>query len=227
MLTKHIKALKPAKVLDVGCGCGSFTAKIAPYCKHITAIDSSQPLIDRCQKENQLPNVDFVCMDAGNIKYSENSFGLVLERASLHHILEWRAVLDEMTRVSSKYVCIEEPIDDPRSEEKRNTIAAQNLFLELQKEIGYPHYKHHAPEALLEYFISRGMEYESRIVKSDQSIDFVEYFEQFDRFAEKSQRKEYWLARLAGLKKEMKGGKLSENDALFIFAVKPKTSKDS
>lgn len=221
MLIKYIEKLKPVKVLDVGCGCGSFTAKIAPYCEHITAIDSSQPLIDRCKKENQLPNVDFVCMDARKIEYSENSFDLVLERASLHHILEWRAVLNEMTRVSSKYVCIEEPIDDPRNEEKRNTIAAQDLFLELQKEIGYSHYKHHAPEVLLEYFTSRGMEYESRIVKSDQSIDFVEYFEQFDRFAEKSQRKEYWLERLAGLKKELKGGKLSENDTLFIFAVKP------
>lgn len=206
--------------MDVGCGCGSFTAKIAPYCGHITAIDSSRPLIDRCKRENQLSNVDFVCMDAGNIKYPENSFDLVLERASLHHILEWRAVLNEMVRVSLKHICIEEPIDDPRSEEKRNTIAAQDLFLELQKETGYPHYKHHAPEVLLEYFTSRGMKYESRIIKTDQSIDFVEYFEQFDRFAEKSQRKEYWLARLDGLKKELKGGKLSENDALFIFAVK-------
>ncbi|MHB8156317.1 MAG: class I SAM-dependent methyltransferase [Desulfocucumaceae bacterium] len=222
MLIKHIKKIKPENVLDVGCGCGSFTVKIAPYCKHITAIDSSQPLIDRCKKENQLPNVDFVRMDAGNIEYPDNSFDLVLERASLHHILEWRAVLDEMTRFSSKDVCIEEPIDDPRNEEKRNTIAAQDLFLELQKEIGYPHYKHHAPEALLEYFTLRGMEYESQIVMSDQSIEFVEYFAQFELFAEKSQRKEYWLERLAGLKNELKGGKLSENDTLFVFAVKPR-----
>lgn len=220
MLIKYVKKLKPEKVLDVGCGCGSFTAKIAPYCKHITAIDSSQSLIDRCKKENQLTNVDFICMDARDIVYPENSFDLVLERASLHHILEWRAVLNEMTRVSLKYVCIEEPIDDPRNEEKRNTIAAQNLFLELQKEIGYPHYKHHAPEALREYFTSRRVEYESQIVKSDQSIEFVEYFAQFELFAEKSKRKEYWLERLAGLKKELKGGKLSENDTLFVFAVK-------
>jgi ubiquinone/menaquinone biosynthesis C-methylase UbiE len=222
MLKKYIEKLKPTKVLDTGCGCGSFTAKIAPYCGHITAIDSSQPLIDRCKKENQLSNVDFVCMDAGNIEYPENSFDLVLERASLHHIMEWRAVLDEMTRVSAKHICIEEPIDDPRSEEKRNTIAAQNLFLELQKEISYQHYMHHAPEALREYFTSRGMEYESQIVKSDKSIGFVEYFAQFDRFAEKSKRKEYWLERLAGLKKELKGGKLSENDTLFVISVKPR-----
>ena len=221
MLIKYIEKLKPVKILDVGCGCGSFTAKIAPYCGHITPIDSSQPLIDRCKKENQLSNVDYACMDARDIKYPENSFDLVLERASLHHILDWRTVLSEMVRVSSKHICIEEPIDDPSSEEKRNVIAAQSLFLEVQNETGYLHYKHLEPAVLKEYFTSRGMKYESQMVKTDQSIDFDEYFAQYDRFAEKSKRKEYWLERLAGLKKELKGGKLSQSDTLFVFAVQP------
>jgi ubiquinone/menaquinone biosynthesis C-methylase UbiE len=220
MLIKYSETIKPAKVLDMGCGCGSFTAKLAPYCGHITAIDSSQPLIDRCKRENQNTNIDFVCMDGKNIKYPDNSFELVLERASLHHIFEWQDVLNEMLRVSAKHICIEEPVDDPRSKEKRNTIKAQNLFLELQKEIGYPHLKHHGPAALQGYFTDRGIKHESHLVETDQTIDFDEYFAQFVNFAGKSRRKEYWTGRLESLKNELKGAALCENDSIFIFALK-------
>ncbi len=211
-----IALLKPEHVLDVGCGCGSFTAELSPHCGEITAIDSSTALIDLCKNENQKPNITYVCMDARNIAYPDAGFDLVLERDCLHHILEWEKVLDEMMRLSSKYVLIEEPIDDPRSDAKRNTMRAQRLYLEVQKEVGFSHYPHIPLNTILGYFKQRGWDVETKVIKSDQPVDFGQFFSAFGKFAEKSNRKEYWYDRLDRLKHELKGKTLCEEDEVFI-----------
>jgi SAM-dependent methyltransferase len=216
----RVVLLRPGRVLDVGCGCGSYTAKLAPYCSKISAIDSSAPLIERCKRENHRPNVTYVCMDARNVGYLDASFDLVLERACLHHILEWEKVLDEMIRLSSKYILIEEPIHVPRSEEKRNTMYAQQLFLEVQNEVGYAHYQYIEWASLIAYFKRRNMKIETEIIKSDELVDFDQFFNSFGDFAGKSTRKEYWFSRLNRLKQELDGKKLCEEDIVFISAKK-------
>jgi len=217
---ERVSLVRPDNVLDVGCGCGSSTAKLSPFCGKITAIDFSSELIDRCKRENQRPNITYQCMDGRNIHYSDGSFDMVVEQYSLHHVLEWEKVLNEMIRVSSKHVLVEEPIDDPRTEEKRNSIRAQQLYLEVQKEVGYSHYRYLALDSLVQYFKSKKISIETQITKSDRFIDFDEYFDHFDVFAEKSKRKEYWYSRLDTLRKELAGKKLCDDDILFIAAKK-------
>ena len=39
MILEKIPELKPHKVLDLGCGCGSYTARLSSYCREITAVD--------------------------------------------------------------------------------------------------------------------------------------------------------------------------------------------
>lgn len=219
-IMERVPLLKPKHVLDVGCGCGSFSVKLSPCCGKITAIDFSQELINRCKKENPGPNITYLCMDGREIRFPDESFDLVLERSSLHHVLKWEKVLDEMIRVSSKYVLIEEPIDDPRSEEKRNTIYAQKLYLEVQKEVGYSHYKYIKLDSSIQYFKRRNIAIETQIIKSDEPIDFDDYFSSFGVFAEKSKRKEYWFNRLESLRAELTGKKLCQDDCVFIEAVK-------
>lgn len=155
-IIERVSLLKPEHVLDVGCGCGSFTAELSPHCDKIIAIDSSSALIDRCKSENQKPNITYTCMDARSMIFPDDGFDLVFERASLHHILKWDGVLDEMMRLSSKYVLIEEPIDDPRSDAKRNAIRAQRFYLEVQKDAGFTHYPHLPLNSLLGYFRQKG-----------------------------------------------------------------------
>lgn len=219
-ILERIVLLKPDNILDVGCGCGGFTAKLSPHCREITAIDSSQALIDRCKRESQRPNISYLCMDGKNIRYGDNSYDLVAERLTLHHILEWEKALDEMIRVSSKYVLVEEPIDDPRNEEKRNAIRAQELNLELQNEVGYSHYKYLPLSSLIGYFRKRNISIETEIVRSDKLIEFDKFFSSFGDFAEKSSRKEYWLDRLESLRRELNGKKFCEEDIVFIAAQK-------
>jgi len=219
-ILEKVASLKPNNVLDVGCGCGSFTAELSPYCGKIKAIDFSKGLIDRCKKQSQKPNITYLCMDAREILFSDNSFDLVLERESLHHVSVWEKALDEMIRVSSEYVLIEEPIDDPRNEAKRNTIRAQQLFLEVQNEVGYAHHRHIPKESLTRYFKRRNIPIETRIIKSDLLLDFDECFSSFGFFAEKSRRKKYWTERLETLRKELGCKKLCEEDVFFICAFK-------
>jgi ubiquinone/menaquinone biosynthesis C-methylase UbiE len=220
-LLSKVASLKPDSVLDVGCGCGSFTAQIATYCRKITAIDSSQPLIDRCKKENGKPNIIYVRMDGRQLQFDDNSFELVLERATLHHVREWQKVLDEMIRVSSKHVLVEEPLDDPRSVEKKNSMLGRQLYLEIQGEVGYPHYNYIPLDSLTGYFRERSIPIEMEVIKSDEPVDFDKFFSSFGDFAEKSNRKQYWLDRLESLRQELGGKMLCEEDIVFISALKP------
>ncbi len=217
LLLDKLKSLKPIKVLDIGCGYGEFTKQMANYCIHITAIDISKPLIERCKKENSAPNAEYLCMDGRNTSFSDKSFECVYERASLHHMKRWEEALNEMFRISYKYVLVTEPLDDTRSQEKQNLNEAQDLYLELQHEVGFEHYNHLKKETLLDYFISRGIKYECTIDSFDDIIEFDEYFNMFEYFADKTRRKNYWMSRLNEFRMKLNGGKLCANDVINIY----------
>jgi SAM-dependent methyltransferase len=219
-ILERIPLIKPDNVLEIGCGCGSFTSQLAPYCGKITAIDLSKELIDRCCRENPKPNVTYVCMDARNVGYPDAGFDLVCERDTLHHILEWERVLNEMVRLSSKHIWIEEPLDDPRNEAKRNAMQLQRFYLELQKEVGYSHHPHIDLSLLLGYFRDKRLDFETKITKSDQPVDFDQYVGTFGNFADKSKRKAYWYDRLERLRQGFKNKTLCEEDVVFISARK-------
>ena len=219
-ILESVALLRPDRLLDVGCGCGCFTVKLSPHCREITAIDISRALIDRCKRESSRPNIDFLCMDGRNIRYPDSSFDLVVGRTVLHHIQEWEEALAEIVRVSSKHILVEEPIDDLRTEEKRNAMRARHLLLALQNEAGYSHHDYLPADSLIEYFRKREMPVESEIIRSDKLVDFDQFFNSFDEFAEKSSRKEHWLDRLDSFRRELDGGKLCEEDILFIAARK-------
>ena len=221
LLFSKVALLKPESVLDVGCGCGAFSIRLSPYCGKITAVDCSQALIDRCRRENGKPNIDYTCMDGRDLRFPDNSFDLVLERATLHHVLEWQKVLDEIVRVSAKHILVEEPLDDPRSEEKKNTMLAQRLYLEIQREVGYSHYNYLSLNSLTGYHRERSIPIEIEVIKSDEPVDFEKFFASFGDFAEKSNRKQYWLDRLESLRQDLGGKMLCEEDIVFISAVKP------
>ena len=219
-ILERVASIRPDRLLDVGCGCGGFTVRLSPHCREITAIDSSQALIDRCKEENARANITYVCMDGRDIRHTNSSFDLVAERMALHHIREWEEALSEMIRVSSKHLLIEEPIDDARSEEKRNARSARELFLALENQVGHSHYEYLPEDTLTQYFHRREISIESEIIKSDKLVDFDQFFSSFGDFAEKSSRKEYWLDRLESFKRELDGRKLCEEDIVFIAARK-------
>lgn len=217
MILEKLQLIRPQKLLDIGCGCGEFTKEISSYCKHITAIDVLERLIERCIKENNIPNIEYLCRDGRDTGFPDKSFDCVLERASLHHMKSWDKQIDEMLRLSYKYVLVIEPLDDKRSLEKRNLNDAQNLYLEVQHDAGYEHYNHIKKEVLLEYFKERGVKYECVIEKYDDVIEFDKYFSMYENFANKTARKDYWMNRLNEFKLKLNGGMLCANDVINIY----------
>lgn len=220
MMLERIEKLHPAKALDVGCGCGSFTAQASSHCKSIIGIDNSARLIERCNTENSQLNASYACMDARKLGFDDRSFDLVYERASLHHIFDWQRALIEMMRVSSKHVLVWEPLDDTRSEAKRNSLYGQSIFLEIQKAAGIEHYRHIPLESLVGYFEDRSIPIEVKIARTDELLDNDYFFDSIDIFIEKTDRPDYWRDRLAAVKRELEGKDLCDWDSVMISAGK-------
>ncbi|MBD3382281.1 MAG: methyltransferase domain-containing protein [candidate division Zixibacteria bacterium] len=220
MIKDIVAKIHPQMVLDVGCKHGAFTKKLAEYCGKITAIDISCDAIDQARRENISDNISYFCMNALDLRFPDEYFDLVYERISLHHIKKWRDVIDEMVRVSQKYILIEEPLEDPRSQEKKNTIEAQKLYLEIQQEVGYAHYPYVDTDAMENHLKGRGLKVETRIYRTDELTTFDEFFEYYESFVVKTERRSYWRDRLKALRNKFDGQELAINDIFFAYAEK-------
>jgi ubiquinone/menaquinone biosynthesis C-methylase UbiE len=105
------------KVIDIGCGNGIFTRKVAGKYNSIVSIDINKKrienLITYC-KENGIKNVIVKEMDAKRIEYQDNEFDLAIFYRSLDHISEYHSTLKEAYRVLKKGGVIDINVADTR-----------------------------------------------------------------------------------------------------------------
>jgi len=101
-IQKHISIETETTLLDVGCGNGFFTTHFNQICNTI-GIDSSKKMIELN------PNKNVSVMDARKIEYPNDTFDIVFCHALLHHVVERDKVIQEMKRVSKRFVIILEP----------------------------------------------------------------------------------------------------------------------
>jgi len=97
---------RPKKVLDVGCGCGSFVREARKERVKAVGIDFAEWAI-----ENALEGAErWVSVgDARDIPYPDDSFDFVLSTDLLEHIYleDVDQVIDELHRVSSKWLFLQ------------------------------------------------------------------------------------------------------------------------
>jgi len=93
---------KKTRLLDVGCGNGFFSYYFDQICD-TTGVDFSQKMLAK----NPIPQK--LLMDAGHLSFQDFAFDVVFCHALLHHVDDLDLVLQEMRRVSRKYVVILEP----------------------------------------------------------------------------------------------------------------------
>jgi ubiquinone/menaquinone biosynthesis C-methylase UbiE len=89
-------------VLDVTRGPGLVSCEFAKIVGHVAGIDLPPAMIEqakRLQKEKDLRNIDWRIGDVYDLPFEDNSFSLVLTRYSLHHMINPKAVIKEMSRV--------------------------------------------------------------------------------------------------------------------------------
>ena len=78
------------RILDLGCGTGHLTAKIAEAGAHVLGVDRSPEMIR--QAKERYPSLRFEVMDAREIALNEN-FDAVFSNATLHWINEPKRVI--------------------------------------------------------------------------------------------------------------------------------------
>ncbi|MCJ1454341.1 hypothetical protein MMC28_004694 [Mycoblastus sanguinarius] len=88
------------KILDLGCGDGSLTAKIGSQCSHVIGLDASSNLIEAARNTyGGVPNLTWHVQDCRYLEKSEGikdgQFNKVFSNAALHWILR-----DPTTRIS-------------------------------------------------------------------------------------------------------------------------------
>lgn len=101
-IRKIIPIKKETTLLDVGCGNGFFSYWWDKICD-TTAVDYSETMI----KLN--PIAKRYLMSAEKLDFPDNSFDIVFCNALLHHVENMDKVIDEMRRVSRKYIILLEP----------------------------------------------------------------------------------------------------------------------
>jgi len=102
VLRRYINLTQQTRLLDVGCGNGFFTFYFDKICDAYG--------VDYSEKMLQInPVKKTFLMDANDLKFEDNSFDVVFCQALLHHVDNIDKVIQEMRRVSKKYIVILEP----------------------------------------------------------------------------------------------------------------------
>jgi cyclopropane fatty-acyl-phospholipid synthase-like methyltransferase len=95
---------KNERVLDLGCGWGTFVIMLAPLCKEVVGLDFSSKSIDLCNQfleKEQKKNVKFVCADAADTGLEAGSFDLIISADLFEHVYpeDFERIIDECQRL--------------------------------------------------------------------------------------------------------------------------------
>lgn len=104
--------LHPKNVLELGCGEGFLSHRIATKFMESNLLATDINTVDKKTREENLKslkNVKLKTIDATKTKLKDSSFDLVVCSEVLEHIPQWQLALDEIKRVSSKWVLLSVP----------------------------------------------------------------------------------------------------------------------
>ena len=86
------------RVLDVGCGDGTFAARLAAQGGHVTGIDPAPTALARARAAH--PELEFVAPGAdGRLPFPDGSFDVATCVNVLQHVADTQSLLSEMRRV--------------------------------------------------------------------------------------------------------------------------------
>ncbi len=88
-----------SRVLELACGTGQLTGRLAPLAKKWVATDFSPKMVEHARASVSGPNIVFETADAVNLHYADASFELVLIANALHVMPHPGDALKEIMRV--------------------------------------------------------------------------------------------------------------------------------
>jgi SAM-dependent methyltransferase len=113
-LKKHkeltLKKINDQIVLEIGCSSGYDSVEYAKHCKKLYACDLSNEAIKEA-KSLKINNVEFICCDAHNLPYKNDSVDYVIVNSLLHH-LDLNIIFKEIKRVlkTKGHLIFKEPL---------------------------------------------------------------------------------------------------------------------
>ena len=87
-----------SKLLEVGCGAGEYTRRLAAFGCSIVAIDITPLLVQTARKKVPDPKVSFLVMDATYPAFPEQQFDIIFGKSVLHH-LDFRNAMQSYRRL--------------------------------------------------------------------------------------------------------------------------------
>lgn len=94
-LLEFVPEDKTKKILDIGCGTGTLTEKLAKRCSCVRGIDSSSDMIETARQ--QFKDISFDVMDVLNLPYIEE-WDIVFSNAVFHWIADHDQLLANIRR---------------------------------------------------------------------------------------------------------------------------------
>lgn len=97
-----VQGASDARVLDLGCGGGHVSFRVAPHVARVVAYDLSRSMLETvatAATDRELLNVETVCGPAERLPFDDASFDFVVTRFSAHHWHDFERSLKEARRV--------------------------------------------------------------------------------------------------------------------------------
>jgi ubiquinone/menaquinone biosynthesis C-methylase UbiE len=86
--------LSGERAVDVGCGPGDATARLAEDFREVLGVDISEPMIAIARAKRARPNVEYRV--AGLFELDDDGFDLVYSHTMMHHLPNYRAGLEQL-----------------------------------------------------------------------------------------------------------------------------------
>lgn len=88
----------PSLVVDLGCGAGTLTRKLAARARRVVGVDASQRAIQLAQEKAATPNVDFRvgAIEAVASSIPPSSCDAIVASRSLHHCLPLEPIVEDL-----------------------------------------------------------------------------------------------------------------------------------
>jgi 2-polyprenyl-3-methyl-5-hydroxy-6-metoxy-1,4-benzoquinol methylase len=105
-----LRGIEYDSLLDAGCGDGEALARLASHLPdNVLGIDNNEDQITQARR--RLPNIGFEIQDIYNLPYKSNAFDVVLSLEVLEHMKYPSEAMEELVRVSSKYLILSVPYE--------------------------------------------------------------------------------------------------------------------